>query len=243
MIQKVCLLVIFLFGSSLQTPGECRCPRGGVPSQVCGSDGKTYWNSCLAECKNVTVSCQEECPCPTSSGTRSKKYLISMNHWIKHYHFQSLIQHQHLVNVQEEDWCSEFVGRMEELTGMNVWQDVRIQRWSVEENVPVAMEEMFQEIFPQNLKTPHQLQWLSASVRDGRGRFVAKTARPTSMIARPGVPMLILNVMEDVHVGAWGMKYPTCSMTTMASLFPTCGMLSWLTFNLCRGSKVEIKLW
>merc|ERR1711982_152668 len=70
MIQKVCLLVIFLFGSSLQTPGECRCPRGGIPSQVCGSDGKTYWNSCLAECKNVTVSCQEECPCPTSSGTR-----------------------------------------------------------------------------------------------------------------------------------------------------------------------------
>jgi len=70
MIQKVCLLVIFLFGSSLQTPGECRCPRGGIPSQVCGSDGKTYWNSCLAECKNVTVSCQEKCPCPTSSGTR-----------------------------------------------------------------------------------------------------------------------------------------------------------------------------
>merc|ERR1711963_1236577 len=69
MIQKVCLLVIFLFGSSLQTPGECRCPRGGIPSQVCGSDGKTYWNSCLAECKNVTVSCQEECPCPTPSVT------------------------------------------------------------------------------------------------------------------------------------------------------------------------------
>ena len=89
---------------------------------------------------------------------------------------------------------------MEELTGMNVWQDVRIQRWSVEENVLVAMEKMFQEIFPQNLKTPHQLQWLSASVHDGRGKFVAKTARPTSMIARPGVPMLILNVMEDVHV-------------------------------------------
>merc|ERR1712095_230655 len=70
MIQKVCLLVIFLFEASLQTPGECRCPRGGIPSQVCGSDGKTYWNSCLAECKNVTVSCQEKCPCPTSSATR-----------------------------------------------------------------------------------------------------------------------------------------------------------------------------
>jgi len=88
---------------------------------------------------------------------------------------------------------------MEELTGMNVWQDVRTQRWSVEENVLVAMEEMFQEIFPQNQKTP-QLQQPRASVHDGRDKFVAKTARPTSMIARPGVPMLILNVMEDVHV-------------------------------------------
>merc|ERR1712133_231968 len=70
MIDKVCFGFIFLFGFSLQTPGECRCPRGGVPSEVCASDGKTYWNSCLAECKNVTVSCQGECPCSTPSGTR-----------------------------------------------------------------------------------------------------------------------------------------------------------------------------
>merc|ERR1712126_23341 len=70
MIEKVCFGLIFLFGFSLQTPGECRCPRGGVPSEVCASDGKTYWNSCLAECKNVTVSCQGECPCSSPSGTR-----------------------------------------------------------------------------------------------------------------------------------------------------------------------------
>jgi len=52
-------------GPSLQS-SLCQCPRGGIPTQVCGDDGTTYWNKCLADCSNVTVACQGACPCDDS---------------------------------------------------------------------------------------------------------------------------------------------------------------------------------
>merc|ERR1711942_500024 len=44
-------------------PG-CACPY--VKSPVCGSDGKTYSNGCLADCDGVAISCDRKCPCPAA---------------------------------------------------------------------------------------------------------------------------------------------------------------------------------
>lgn len=51
---------------------ECKCPRNFMP--VCGSDGKSYNNKCLAECAKVTVLQQQpdaagKCPQPSAAGT------------------------------------------------------------------------------------------------------------------------------------------------------------------------------
>merc|ERR1712064_67195 len=61
---KLTLILLFV-GPSLQL-SLCQCPRGGIPTQVCGDDGTTYWNKCLADCSNVTVACQGACPCDDS---------------------------------------------------------------------------------------------------------------------------------------------------------------------------------
>jgi len=127
------------------------------------------------------------------------------------------------------------VARMGRLIGMNVLPDVRTWRWSVEEDVRVMVEIQRKRL--SRIQNPQQLHQRPADVHDGKDKFVGRMARPTSMIARPGVQMLTLSVMVGVHVGDQEIMNQTCSQTT-ESLFLICGMLSWLTFSPCR---VEVK--
>jgi len=45
--------------------GECPCPCicDLDYDPVCGVDGETYGNDCLAGCRNVDVACDSRCPC------------------------------------------------------------------------------------------------------------------------------------------------------------------------------------
>ena len=48
-------------GRSEVTQAVCSCRRNLHP--VCGVDGNTYNNECLAKCGEIAVDCQGECPC------------------------------------------------------------------------------------------------------------------------------------------------------------------------------------
>ena len=75
--MEACLVFMIFFGLSFNvplriefnrvlSPGICNCPEDGSPSpsEVCGTDGTTYGNECLAKCNNnVEIWCTGKCPC------------------------------------------------------------------------------------------------------------------------------------------------------------------------------------
>jgi hypothetical protein len=48
---------------------QCRCPRN--IKKVCGSDGVTYLNKCLAECQNARVLFFGDCSEGSGSGSQN----------------------------------------------------------------------------------------------------------------------------------------------------------------------------
>ena len=72
--MKACYVFMVFFGLSFNVPLRikynrslspviCNCPKDGSPSEVCGTDGTTYGNECLAKCNNVGIWCTGKCPC------------------------------------------------------------------------------------------------------------------------------------------------------------------------------------
>ena len=74
--MEACFVFMVFFGLSFNvplgiqfnrslSPGICNCPEDGSPSpsEVCGTDGTTYGNECLAKCNNVENGCTGKCPC------------------------------------------------------------------------------------------------------------------------------------------------------------------------------------
>merc|ERR1712198_56274 len=55
----------------------CKCPRGASVTQVCGEDGTTYWNSCMANCSSVNVLCEGTCPCSEPRELEMEKNLTT----------------------------------------------------------------------------------------------------------------------------------------------------------------------
>lgn len=46
-------------GSDMVEPSDCVCTEIFAP--VCGVDGRTYGNACIAECRKVEVASEGEC--------------------------------------------------------------------------------------------------------------------------------------------------------------------------------------
>lgn len=57
-------LALFLTAITLvDAQNEQLCPCSKIHVPVCGVDGHTYANRCLAECSYVDIACEDECPC------------------------------------------------------------------------------------------------------------------------------------------------------------------------------------
>jgi hypothetical protein len=66
---SACVLAVFLLAGCCDDPlcnpkpaaPGCACPLIYAP--VCGCDGVTYGNSCVAACHNIFITSPGECPC------------------------------------------------------------------------------------------------------------------------------------------------------------------------------------
>ena len=62
-------VTIFIYLKIFLLDGEeCNCPK--IMNRVCGKDGKTYWNACLAKCSNTDMKCYGACPCKNTKPTK-----------------------------------------------------------------------------------------------------------------------------------------------------------------------------
>ncbi len=65
------MLLAFAFAPQ-QAEASCICPAIYMP--VCGANGKTYSNSCKANCEKVRVKCKGKCPCRPEACICPKNY-------------------------------------------------------------------------------------------------------------------------------------------------------------------------
>ena len=47
--------------SETTTKNSCICTR--IYKPVCGEDGKSYGNGCMAKCVDIRIECEGMCPC------------------------------------------------------------------------------------------------------------------------------------------------------------------------------------
>ncbi len=81
-------------------PRECACQRMLAP--VCGSDGKTKSNKCMAACHGVEVDCQGTCPCKKETETKRKFELEVALLQLQ----QDLLNERNSGNSTGDDGCS-----------------------------------------------------------------------------------------------------------------------------------------
>ena len=74
MTSSTSLLVLLSLVTSSLSQEDCGDDCIGVYDPVCGEDGVTYPNSCVASCFHAMIICDEECPCDEPCGNGCPEY-------------------------------------------------------------------------------------------------------------------------------------------------------------------------